>query len=151
MTPSQPGLDFTLEDRGRLEGGPFIAVGGGLLDANPVRGRIGWEHTHPFPFLFYSAALETDFTREFTVAPAIELSHGLQQVLFILPCAGIGVGVPVQIFPQVRPGLRAQASLSWRAVSFLTTFDWFMALPDKPNGEQRPTSLRLALLGQLSF
>lgn len=148
--PSRPGLEFSLTDYGRLKGGPFIAVGGALLDANPVRGRIGWEHAEPFPNLFYSAALETDFTREFSVVPAIEVTHGRSFVGFLFPCAGIGVGVPVQILPDLRPGLRLQASLSWRMVSFLTTFDWLMQLPPRA-GTERPTMYKLAFLGQLSF
>jgi hypothetical protein len=143
--PSQSELRIVIEDRGRLKGGPFVAVGGALLDANPVRGRIGWEHTHPVPFLFYSAALETDFREELTVAPAIEISHGRSSQWWMLPCAGFGLGVPIQILPDVRPGIRVQASLSWRVLSFLTTFDTLPAIAEQ--GRIR----RIAFLGQLSF
>jgi hypothetical protein len=148
---SRPGLRWSVVDHGRLKGGPFIAAGGAILDANPARGRIGWEHAEPLPFLFYSAALETDFVRELTVVPAIELTHGRTRVMWFVPCAGLGVGAPVQVLPDVRPGLRVQASLSWRVFSFLTIFDWLPKLAPTDAGVERPTMFKLAFMGQLSF
>jgi hypothetical protein len=145
------GAEFEVFERERLTGGPFIAIGGAILDANPVRGRIGWEHAYPYSFLFYSAALETDFTSEFTFVPAVEITHGAQQVLIVLPRVGFGVGVPVQFLPDPRPGLRAQVSLSWFVFSILTTFDWLPQLPTTDAGLERPHMFKLAFLGQFSF
>ncbi|HVI00453.1 MAG TPA: hypothetical protein VM869_17165 [Enhygromyxa sp.] len=148
---SQSGVGLSLIRWRSLKGGPFIAAGGAILDANPARGRIGWEHTHPLPFLFYSAALETDFQREFTAVPAIEISHGRGSIWWFVPIAGLGVGVPVQILPDPRPGVRGQFSLSWRVFSFLTTFDVLPALRTTDAGVERPTLMKLAFLGQFSF
>lgn len=139
-------------ERERLTGGPFIALGGAILDANPARGRIGWEHAHPYSFFFYSAALETDFTSELTFVPAVEITHGGSFVTAIVfPRAGFGVGLPVQFLPDPRPGLRAQVSLSWMVFSILTIFDWLMELPPTQAGFERPNMFKLAFLGQFSF
>ncbi|MFO7566924.1 MAG: hypothetical protein R6X02_30045 [Enhygromyxa sp.] len=148
---SRTELEWTLTRPARLKGGPFIGFGGALLDANLVRGRLGWEHAEPLPFLFYSAALETDFTTELSLIPAVEISHGRDKLWWVAPCVGFGVGVPVQVLPQLRPGLRTQLSLSWRMFSILGAFDWLSELPSTDSGEPRPTQLRLAIFGQLSF
>jgi hypothetical protein len=146
------GAEFMVFERERLTGGPFIAIGGAILDANPVRGRIGWQHAYPFPSLFYSAALETDFTSEFTFVPAVEITHGGQMVMAtIFPRAGFGVGLPVQFLPDPRPGLRAQVSFSWIVFSILTTFDWLPMLAPTGAGTERPHMFKLAFLGQFSF
>lgn len=149
--PSLAELEWTVTKYGRLKGGPFIGFGGALLDANPVRGRLGWEHAEPLPFLFYSAALETDFTTELTLIPAVEISHGRSRLWWFAPCVGFGVGVPIQFLPQIRPALRTQLSLSWRMFSILGAFDWLPELPPTDADEPRPTLLRVAIFGQLSF
>lgn len=150
--PADRASEFAVLERQRITGGPFIAAGGAILDANPARGRIGWEHTFTPPFLFYSAALETDFTSELTFVPAVEITHGGSLVTAIVfPRAGFGVGVPVQFLPDPRPGLRAQVSFSWIVFSILTTFDWLPELPLTRAGEERPHMLKLAFLGQFSF
>jgi hypothetical protein len=142
---------ISILERNGIMGGPFIAAGGAILDANPARGRIGWEHTYLYPFLFYSAALETDFTREFTFVPAVEITHGGGLGALMIPRAGLGVGVPMQFLPDPRPGLRTQVSLSWFVFSFLTTFDWLPVLPPTGAGSERPQMFKLAFLGQFSF
>jgi hypothetical protein len=149
--PTNSGVELAVLERQRISGGPFIALGGAILDANPARGRIGWEHAHPYPFLFYSGALETDFTHELTLVPAVEITHGGGIMAFAIPRAGFGVGLPVQILPDPRPGLRAQVSFSWIVFSILTTFDWLMPLPPTQSGVERPHMFKLAFLGQFSF
>jgi hypothetical protein len=148
--PSDPGARLTLSRPRRLKGGPFVAFGGAILDApNHGRGRLGWEHTFGVPFVLYSAAVETDFIREVTVVPAVEVSHGRSYVLFFLPCAGLGVGAPLQLLPELRAGVRVQASLAWRVFTFLTTFDYLP--PPRAGGPEAAPLRRLAFLGQLSF
>ena len=149
--PSSSGVGFEVIDPGRITGGPFIALGGAILDSNPVRGRIGWEHTYKYPYLYYSGALETDFTSDFTFVPAVEITHGRGLIFAMFPCVGFGVGLPVQFLPDPRPALRAQVSLSWTVFSILTTFDWLMQLPPTASGSERPHMLELAFLGQFSF
>ena len=148
--PSDPGARLTVTRRRRLKGGPFIAFGGAILDVpNHGRGRLGWEHTFGVPFVLYSAAVETDFINEVTVAPAVEVSHGRTYVLYFVPCAGLGVGAPIQLLPELRAGVRVQASLAWRVFSFLTTFDYLP--PPRAGGAEAEPLRRLAFLGQLSF
>lgn len=148
--PSDPGAGLTLVRRRRLKGGPFVGFGGAILDApNHGRGRLGWEHTFALPFVLYSAAVETDFVRELTAVPAVEISHGRPVILFFLPCAGLGLGAPVQLLPELRAGVRVQASLAWRVFTFLTTFD-YLPTP-RAGGPDAAPLRRLAFLGQLSF
>ena len=51
--------------------------------------------------------------------------------------------------PELRAGVRVQASLAWRVFSFLTTFDYLP--PPRAGGAEAEPLRRLAFLGQLSF
>lgn len=147
--------DAPIEARvgGGIPWGLFIGAGGALLDVDhPLRGRVGAELAGPHAFggaLFHSLAFETDFRRTFTLIPAIELTHDVpwwMSIAYVIPSVGIGTGVPLQIGPELRPGLRALANLSWPFIGFVATFDWYPAF-----ATGQDSLLQLGLMGELRF
>ncbi len=121
-------------------GGPFVAVGGGWGTQRPLRLRAGYELGAP-RWLVHSIAVESD-TSDARIVPAVEALTGHAWFPW-LPAAGIGVGVPVDVYPRPRVGLRGQVALSWYVVTFLATADYFPA--------QRNNAWAGSLFAQLSF
>jgi hypothetical protein len=61
----------------------------------------------------------------------------------LLPAGGIGLGVPIDVYPRPRVGMRGQIALSWYVVTFLATADYFPA--------QGENTWAGSLFAQLSF
>jgi hypothetical protein len=121
-------------------GGPFAAIGGGWGTTRPLRLRAGYELGAP-RWLVHSIAIETD-TSDVRVVPAIQALSG-HAWFPLLPAAGIGLGVPIDIYPRPRVGMRAQIDLSWYVVTFVAAADYFPA--------QGPGPWTGSLFAQFSF
>ncbi len=102
--------------------GPLVAAGSQFHGrrARPWL-RAGYEASW-LPFMTHALTAETDL-RRWTVVPTTEL--GTPNLGMLIPAASVGVGVPVRVHPQVRPGARVQAALSWPIVGVVGTFDAF--------------------------
>lgn len=120
--------------------GPFAAVGVGFGPRVRPRLRAGWQIAVP-AWLLTSLAVEGDASEELLVVAAIEAASPL--IVRRIPSAGIGVGAPVMLLPEPRPGIRVQMSLAWPFVGLLGTVDVY----------QRPgrAAVRGALLLQVSI
>ncbi len=101
--------------------GPALAVGARMRgrDARPwLRGA--WEFSR-VPLLVHSAAIESDF-RRMVLVPSTEIGTA---GWFILPSLSAGLGVPVRVYPEVRPGARAWGGLNFPVVSIVGGYDVF--------------------------
>ena len=110
-------------------GGPFVAVGGGWGTRHPLRLRAGYELGAP-RWLVHSLAVETD-TSDVRLVPAMQAMSG-HAFFPLLPAGAIGVGVPIDIHPRPRVGMRAQIDLSWYVVTFVAAADYFPAQGRNP-------------------
>lgn len=107
-------------------GGPLAAAGVSIQHRGDVRPRLrlGYE-LGSLPFLVHTLAVETDLRRVVLVAST---DIGTQNIFVFFPSFSAGVGVPLRVYPAVRPGVRAQGALGWPFVSLLGTFDVFPPL-----------------------
>ena len=103
-------------------GGPFVAVGGGWGTQRPLRLRAGYEFGAP-RWLVHSVAVESD-TTDVRVVPGVLALSG-HSWFPLLPAGGIGLGVPIDVYPNPRVGMRAQIDVSWYVVTFVATADYF--------------------------
>lgn len=122
--------------------GPFVAGGVGFGPQIRARLRAGYELSAP-DFMVYSAAVEGDAVEELLVVPAIEAA--LPSVWLIFPSVGVGVGAPVMVLPQARPGVRVQLTAGWLYAAIVGSVDVYPAFA----GAGR--TLRGALMLQLSI
>lgn len=122
-------------------GGPLIALGGTLGSKGAVRGRIGYEVAAP-GWLLYSLTADTDFRRRFIVTPLIEAAS---PTVFIIPSFGIGAGVPVQIAPERRVGVRVQGDIHLLPLGVVMSVDIY-----PPLGSLK-TMAEMSILGQVGF
>lgn len=122
-------------------GGPLLGIGGTLGTYKGVRGRIGYEVAAP-SWLLYSLTADTDFRRRLILTPLVEAAS---PAVIILPSFGLGVGVPVQVAPDPRVGVRAQADLHFYPVGFVTSVDIYPRLGSLPGFTE------VSLLGQVGF
>ncbi|WP_225410255.1 hypothetical protein [Stigmatella hybrida] len=99
-------------------GGVQLGVGARLGNASRFMARLGYQLAAPESFL-HSLSVETDFREQLVLTPLTQ--YATPQIL-IIPSLGLGVGVPVQVRPDARPGVRvlvdlhlgpAGAALSW--------------------------------------
>lgn len=107
-------------------GGPLAAAGVSIQHRGDVRPhlRLGYE-LGSLPFLVHTLAVETDLRRVELVAST---DIGTQNIFVFFPSFSAGLGVPLRVYPAVRPGVRAQGALGWPFVSLLGTFDVFPPL-----------------------
>ena len=122
-------------------GGLLLGIGGTVGPEKRARGRVGYEVAAP-SWLLYSANFETDFKHRFIVAPVVEAAS---PAILILPSLGVGVGVPVQIAPDPRPGFRVQLDAMIYAVGFGAAIDTYPKL-GKLSG-----FTEASLMGQVGF
>jgi hypothetical protein len=105
-------------------GGALLGIGGRVDDSGGTRGRFGYEVALGEP-LFLSLNLDTDFKRELVIAPVAELASGS---VFVIPSLGLGVGPTLQVLPDLAAGMRAQVTLQWPLLGFVTSFDVYPGL-----------------------
>ncbi|MBV1860789.1 MAG: hypothetical protein KUG77_20410 [Nannocystaceae bacterium] len=99
-----------------------------------------------FPqYVAYAAVVETDAKRHVAVIPSVELVPSWGGALSLFPMPSVGVGAPVQVWPDVRGGFRGQAGLGWFFFAILGSVDVYPATPSDP------MILRGALVAQFSF
>jgi hypothetical protein len=128
-----------------LWGGPFAAVGVGWRDEPGLALRAGWEVSRP-AWLVTSLAVESDARSVVTVVPAVEGTFPYwSRVLMFFPAPAIGVGAPIQVWPDPRFGVRTQLRLGWHVLSILGAVDVYPAQA----GQSR--DLRGALLFQIGL
>ncbi len=122
-------------------GGPMVAAGLDVGAGPRPRLRIGWEFATLRHWWIQSLALESDL-RALTLVPTTEVASPV--LLTVIPSLGLGLGVPLRIFPEVRAGVRTQLSLGWPRLSLLGTFDVYPARPGR-------TDLRGGVMLQLGL
>jgi hypothetical protein len=102
-----------------LWGGPFAAVGVGWRDKAGLALRAGWEVARP-AWLVTSVAVESDARSYVSVVPALEGTFPYWgQVLNLFPAPAVGVGAPIQVWPEPRFAVRAQVRLGWHVLSIV--------------------------------
>jgi hypothetical protein len=111
-------------------GGPIVGAGlGWSPEGLRPRVRAGWELAWP-GLLVHSLTVETDTRRRVAVVPAWELTFPQWHV--VLPDLGLGLGVPVQLVPEARPGVRLQGRFGFWIFHLIGTFDHFPAIRGLP-------------------
>jgi hypothetical protein len=98
-------------------GGPFIALGG-TFDRG-FRGRVGYE-LGIGELVLLEVALDSDFQQQVVIAPLIEIAS---YSLLLLPSLSLGAGVPIQVAPDVRAGVRFEASATFYSLAFVASID----------------------------
>jgi hypothetical protein len=134
-------IEVDTGDSGFRNGGPLIGIGGTIGPTRAVRGRLGYEVAGP-EWLLYSLTVDTDFRRRAIVTLLIEAAS---PAVLIVPSAGFGVGVPIQIVPDARPGVRLQGDLHFYPIGFVTSVDVY------PRLGALPTLAEVSLLAQAAF
>ncbi len=119
----------------------MLGVGGFWGDESGLRLRAGYE-AGAMGWLLGSLVAETDVQRRLQLVPALEAA--LPAVLF-LPSLGLGLGVPVEVLPEVRAAARLQASAMFFPVGVLFTVVLF------PRAGASPARWEFALLFQASL
>jgi hypothetical protein len=107
-------------------GGVQLGLGAKLGGGGRFMARLGYQLALPEPLL-HSLSVETDFREQLVLTPLTQ--YATPQVL-ILPSAGLGVGVPVQVAPEVRPGLRLLADVHLGPLGAALTYDYYPELEE---------------------
>ncbi|SEU28440.1 hypothetical protein [Stigmatella erecta] len=123
-------------------GGLQLGVGARLGGASRFMARLGYQLAAPESFL-HSLSVETDFREQLVLTP---LTQYATPQLFILPSLGLGAGVPVQVLPEARPGVRLLVDLHLGPVGAAFSWDHYPRLREG----LEPFS-RLALLLQVGL
>lgn len=132
-------VSLELPKPGFFNGGVLLGVGGAFGGGTRLRLRGGYEVAAPHWWL-YSLVAETDARRELLVVPAVEVAT--PSVMVVIPSAGAGLGVPVRVLPDVRVGVRVQASLHWPFLGLVAALDLFPGTAD---------AVQFGLLAQLGL
>jgi hypothetical protein len=122
-------------------GGPVLGIGGTTNGTKGVRGRLGFEVAAP-SWLLYSLTADTDFAHRAIVTPMVEAAS---PVILIIPSVGLGVGMPVQVAPSVRPGARIQGDMQFYPVGLAVSGDVY------PRVGSLGTTADLSVLAQFGF
>lgn len=130
--PYDLGGNIAAERPLRLDpGGPIVAAGlGWSPEGLRPRLRVGWELAWP-KLLVHSLVVETDARRRLTLIPAWELAIPEWHVVF--PDLGVGLGVPVQILPEARPGVRVQGRFGFWIFHIIGAWDHYPAVRGLPH------------------
>lgn len=105
-------------------GGVQLGLGARLGDDSRFMARLGYQFAAPESFL-HSLSVETDFREQVVFTPLTQ--YATPQVA-IIPSLGLGLGVPVQVLPEVRPGLRLLADLHFGPLGAVLSWDHHPAL-----------------------
>lgn len=97
-------LRFELEAPGWpvVFGGPSIGLGGSTGAHSAFRGRLAYELAAP-SWLHTSVAVEADHHGRVFAIPMLEAAAPM---IFAFPSMGLGVGVPFELRPELRAGVR---------------------------------------------
>ena len=128
----------------RLDPGGLVAAAGVGFQPGGVapRLRVGYELAWP-DLLVHTIAVETDTRRRVVVVPAWELAHSS---LFTWNTdVGLGLGVPVQVLPTTRPGVRVLGRIGWRFVHIIGVYDAYPAFRGAPIEHNGALMLQLGL------
>ncbi|WP_224362910.1 hypothetical protein [Hyalangium versicolor] len=125
-----------------IPGGVQLGVGARLGDGSRFMARLGYQLAAPESFL-HSLSVETDFREQLVFTPLTQ--YATPQIL-IIPSLGLGVGVPVQVLPEARPGLRLLVDLHFGPVGAALSWDHYPRLR-----EGSDSFSRLALLLQVGL
>lgn len=107
-------------------GGPIVAAGlGWSPEGLRPRLRLGWELAWP-KLLVHSLVVETDARRRLTLIPAWELTFPEWHIVF--PDLGVGLGVPIQLLPDARPGVRVQGRFGFWIFHIIGAWDHYPAV-----------------------
>lgn len=117
------GLGLVVEREAAIleNGGVLAGVGYAFGDQAGFRARLGYE-AGALGWLLGSLVAETDFAKRVQIVPAIEAAS---PVLMIIPSAGLGAGVPIQLAPEVRAAVRLQASVMFWPVGAFVAVDLY--------------------------
>lgn len=108
-------------------GGPLLGFGGGVTDGDPrFQMRFAYEVAAP-QWLFYQVAVDSDFADRVTLAAVVEAVSPIPY-LPLLPSLYAGLGLPVQVLPDTRVGIRLQTGLGWGPISFVASLDFYPGL-----------------------
>jgi hypothetical protein len=125
-------------------GGVMLGFGGGATDGEGgFQMRFGYEVAAP-DWLFYQLDVDTSFGDRLTITAVVEAASPMPYMP-ILPSLHAGLGLPVQILPDVRVGIRLQTGLMWGPVGFTASLDFYPSL-DTGDGE----FFQALLLGMIS-
>ncbi|GMU06716.1 hypothetical protein ASNO1_29690 [Corallococcus caeni] len=105
-------------------GGVQLGLGARLGDGSRFMARLGYQLAAPESFL-HSLSVETDFRDQVVLTPLTQ--YATPQVA-IIPSLGLGLGLPVQVLPEVRPGLRLLADLHFGPLGAALSWDHYPAL-----------------------
>lgn len=125
-----------------IPGGVQLGVGARLGDGSRFMARLGYQLAAPESFL-HSLSVETDFREQLVLTPLTQ--YATPQIL-IIPSLGLGVGVPVQVLPEARPGLRLLVDLHFGPVGVALSWDHYPRLRE---GSDTFSRLTLLLQGGL--
>ncbi|RKG89836.1 hypothetical protein D7W82_06010 [Corallococcus sp. CA049B] len=107
-----------------IPGGVQLGLGARLGDGSRFMARLGYQLAAPESFL-HSLSVETDFREQLVLTPLTQ--YATPQVV-IIPSLGLGLGVPVQVLPEARPGLRLLADLHFGPLGAVLSWDHYPAL-----------------------
>ncbi|RKG96861.1 hypothetical protein D7V97_35085 [Corallococcus sp. CA053C] len=105
-------------------GGVQLGLGARLGDDSRFMARLGYQFAGPESFL-HSLSVETDFREQVVLTPLTQ--YATPQVA-IIPSLGLGLGIPVQVLPEARPGLRLLADLHFGPLGAALSWDHYPAL-----------------------
>ncbi|MCY1044554.1 hypothetical protein OV208_24770 [Corallococcus sp. bb12-1] len=123
-------------------GGVQLGLGARLGDESRFMARLGYQFATPESFL-HSLSVETDFREQVVLTPLTQ--YATPQVA-IIPSFGLGLGIPVQVLPEARPGLRLLADLHFGPLGAALSWDHYPALR-----EGTDSFSRLILLFQVAL
>lgn len=131
IDPREPFVPVLIDRPLRLDrGGPIAAVGLGFEPGGVApRLRFGWELAWPNA-LVHTIAVETDARRRVVLVPAWEATLSYLGTWFL--DFALGLGVPIQVAPAPRPGVRVLGRMGWRMVHLLGIYDAYPAFRGAP-------------------
>ncbi|HVG60982.1 MAG TPA: hypothetical protein VNA24_20655 [Hyalangium sp.] len=117
--------------------GVQLGLGARLGDGSRFMVRLGYQLAAP-ESLLHSISVETDFREQLVLTPLTQ--YATPQIV-IIPSLGLGVGVPVQVLPEARPGLRLLADLHFGPVGAVFSWDHYPRLREGSDSFSRLTLL----------
>lgn len=122
-------------------GGPLLAFGARVGPNASPRLRAGWQVAAP-DYILYSLTAETDFGQQVVVSPMVQAAS--PHMIFI-PSFGLGLGVPVQVSPRARLGMRGIVDAHFVSFGLVTTVDHY------PADETDPALTQVSVMFQVGL